>query len=297
MTIPPCILTIAGSDSSGGAGIQADLKTIIVLGGYGASVLTAVTAQNTMGVQGIAALDETFVTRQLTAVLEDLPVAAAKTGMLFSAQLIHALAKVLRTKTFPLVVDPVCVSKSGHNLLLPEAVDTLKSEILPLADVLTPNRPEAELLTGMSITGERDVPKALERLLSLGPKAVLLKGGHFSGEKLTDWLAMGDGTIRMFTHQRLASAQTHGTGCTLSAAIATGLGQGMFLAEAVERAVEYLHAAIASAFPMGRGVGPVNHLHPWHPHCGLVPNPDKPKIPMPKSQFPNNNQISITKLL
>jgi len=266
MTSPPCILTIAGSDSSGGAGIQADLKTITVLGGYGACVITAVTAQNTLGVRDIAALDEAFVISQLTAVLEDLPVAAAKTGMLFSAPLIQALAKVLRTKSFPLVVDPVCVSKSGHNLLLPEAVETLKNEILPLAHVLTPNRPEAELLAGMVIAGEKDVPKALERLLGpkgLGPKAVLLKGGHFSGEKLTDWLATADGTIRTYTQQRLASKHTHGTGCTLSAAIATGLGQGMPLEQAVQRAVDYVHAAIASAFPMGRGVGPVNHLHPW----------------------------------
>lgn len=263
MTSPPCILTIAGSDSSGGAGIQADLKTITVLGGYGASVITAVTAQNTMGVRDIAALDEAFVISQLTAVLEDLPVAAAKTGMLFSAPLIQALAKVLRTKSFPLVVDPVCVSKSGHNLLLPEAVETLKNDILPLAHVLTPNRPEAELLTGMVIAGEKDVPQVLERLLGLGPKAVLLKGGHFAGEKLTDWLATADGTVRTYTHPRLARAHTHGTGCTLSAAIATGLGQGMPLEQAVQRAVDYVHAAIASAFPMGCGVGPVNHLHPW----------------------------------
>lgn len=262
MTSPACIVTIAGSDSSGGAGIQADLKTITVLGGYGASVLTAITAQNTRGVQDIVALDNAFVVRQLTAVLEDLPVAAAKTGMLFSAPLIHALARVLRAKTFPLVVDPVCVSKSGHNLLLPEAVATLKSELLPLADVLTPNRPEAELLAGMTIASERDVPGALERLLKLGPKAVLLKGGHFDEPVLTDWLATSDKRMRTFTHPRLASTHTHGTGCTLSAAIATGLGQGLDLEAAVERAIEYLHTAIATAFPMGCGVGPVNHLHP-----------------------------------
>jgi hydroxymethylpyrimidine/phosphomethylpyrimidine kinase len=263
MSPPACILTIAGSDSSGGAGIQADLKTITVLGGYGASVLTAITAQNTLGVQDIAALDEDFVIRQLTAVLEDLPVAAAKTGMLFSAPLIRALARALRTKNFPLVVDPVCVSKSGHNLLLPEAVDTLKSEMLPLADVLTPNRPEAELLAGMPIASDKDAGNALEKLLRLGPAAVLLKGGHFAGETLKDWLMDRTGRVRTFIHPRLAATNTHGTGCTLSAAIATGLGQGMPLETAVESAVEYLHAAIATAFPMGRGVGPVNHLHPW----------------------------------
>lgn len=263
MNSPACIVTIAGSDSSGGAGIQADLKTITVLGGYGASVLTAVTAQNTLGVQDIAALNKAFVALQLTAVLEDLPVAAAKTGMLFSAELIHALAPILRAKTFPLVVDPVCVSKSGHNLLLPEAVNSLKSEILPLADVLTPNRPEAELLAGMSIQDDRDAIKALKKLLGFGPKAVLLKGGHFSGDTLTDWLMDSSGHVRTFSHPRLGIANTHGTGCTLSAAIATGLGQDMGLDAAVQRAVDYLHTAIATGFAMGRGTGPVNHPHPW----------------------------------
>lgn len=262
MITPACILTIAGSDSGGGAGIQADLKTITVLGGYGATVITAITAQNTQGVHDISALDATFVARQLTCVLEDLPVVAAKTGMLFSTPVIRALADVLRGKNFPLVVDPVCVSKSGHALLLPEAVETLKTEILPLADLLTPNRPEAELLTGTPIASDKDVPKAMERLLRLGPRAVLLKGGHFAGEMLTDWLADGDGKLRSFSHHRLKAANTHGTGCTLSAAIATGLGQGMPLESAVERAIEYLHKAIATAFPMGRGTGPVNHLHP-----------------------------------
>lgn len=263
MPNPPCILTIAGSDSSGGAGIQADLKTITVLGGYGASVLTALTAQNTMGVQDIAALPEDFVARQLRSVLDDLPVAAAKTGMLFSAPLIRVLAEELSAKAFPLVVDPVCVSKSGHSLLLPEAVETLKTALLPLADLMTPNRPEAELLAQMTISGEEDVAKALQRLLDLGPKAVLLKGGHFDGERLVDWLAVQGRPIRKFEHPRLRSRHTHGTGCTLSAAIATGLGQGLDMPDAVSRAIDYLHAAIRTAYPMGRGIGPVNHLHPW----------------------------------
>ncbi len=263
MSTPPCILTIAGSDSSGGAGIQADLKTITVLGGYGASVLTAITAQNTMGVREIAPLSEAFVAAQLRSVLDDLPVAAAKTGMLFSAPLIRVLAAMLTAKTFPLVIDPVCVSKSGHSLLLPEAVETLKSELLPLADLLTPNRPEAELLAEMTIDGEQDIPRALERLSALGPKAVLLKGGHFTGDVLIDWLAVDGRTVRKFEHPRLHSQHTHGTGCTLSAAIAAGLGQGLDMEAAVERAIDYLHAAIRFAYPMGHGVGPVNHLHPW----------------------------------
>ncbi|WP_051822401.1 bifunctional hydroxymethylpyrimidine kinase/phosphomethylpyrimidine kinase [Desulfonatronum thiodismutans] len=262
MPTPPCLLTIAGSDSSGGAGIQADLKTFTVLGGYGASVLTALTAQNTQGVQDILALPETFVVQQLRSVLDDLPVAAAKTGMLFSADLIRALARELKNKNFPLVVDPVCVSKSGHNLLLPEAVETLKTVFLPLADLITPNRPEAELLTRMTIADEADVPEALERLLALGPKAVLLKGGHFSGDILTDWLAMPGQQPRAFRHSRLSNQNTHGTGCTLSAAIAAGLGRGLDLETTVSQAVDYIHEAIRTAYPLGRGIGPVNHLHP-----------------------------------
>jgi hydroxymethylpyrimidine/phosphomethylpyrimidine kinase len=263
MTHPACILTIAGSDSSGGAGIQADIKTITVLGGYAASAITAVTAQNTQGVQDIAALPAAFVAGQLRAVLDDLPVAAAKTGMLFSAELIQTVARELEGKTFPLVLDPVCVSKSGHNLLQPEAVETLRLALLPLADVLTPNRPEAELLTGMRITSEDEVSQALTRLLDMGPKAVLLKGGHFHGETLVDWLAVSGREVHRFIHPRLRTSHTHGTGCTLSAAIATGLGQGLDLSAAVERAVNYLHTAISTAYALGQGVGPVNHLHPW----------------------------------
>jgi len=263
MTHPACILTIAGSDSSGGAGIQADIKTITVLGGYAASAITAVTAQNTQGVQDIAALPAAFVAGQLRAVLDDLPVAAAKTGMLFSAELIQTVARELEGKTFPLVLDPVCVSKSGHNLLQPEAVETLRLALLPLADVLTPNRPEAELLTGMRITSEDEVSQALTRLLDMGPKAVLLKGGHFQGETLVDWLAVPGHEVHRFIHPRLHTSHTHGTGCTLSAAIATGLGQGLDLSAAVERAVNYLHTAISTAYALGQGVGPVNHLHPW----------------------------------
>lgn len=262
MSIPPCLLSIAGSDSSGGAGIQADLKTFTVLGGYGASVLTALTAQNTMGVQEIFAVPEAFVVAQLRSVLDDLPVAAAKTGMLFSAPLIRALGRELAGTTFPLVVDPVCVSKSGHNLLLPEAVETLKRIILPLADLITPNRPEAELLAGMAITGDADVPEAVNRLLELGPKAVLLKGGHFAGDVLTDWLAVPGRPLRAFRHPRLPTLHTHGTGCTLSAAIAAGLGHGLELERAVGQAADYLHEAIRAAYPLGHGIGPVNHLHP-----------------------------------
>ncbi|WP_045220559.1 bifunctional hydroxymethylpyrimidine kinase/phosphomethylpyrimidine kinase [Desulfonatronum thioautotrophicum] len=262
MPTPPCLLTIAGSDSSGGAGIQADLKTFTMLGGYGASVVTALTAQNTQGVQDIFPVPEAFVARQLRSVLDDLPIRAAKTGMLFSAPLIRTLARELEGKAFPLVVDPVCVSKSGHSLLLPEAVETLKTVFLPLADLITPNRPEAELLGGVAITEEADVPKALDRLLALGPKAVLLKGGHFSGEVLTDWLAVPGQKPRAYQHPRLPNPNTHGTGCTLSAAIAAGLGHGLNLDTAVDQAVNYLHKAIQTAFPLGQGIGPVNHLHP-----------------------------------
>ena len=189
MLRPPNILTIAGSDSGGGAGIQADLKTMTMLGAYGMSVITALTAQNGLGVRGIHAPDPSFAVLQFQTVLDAFPVDAAKTGMLFSAAIMDALAPMLEKKTFPLVVDPVCVSTSGHRLLEEDAVETLKTRILPLADLLTPNRHEAELLAGMEIAGEDDIAEAGRRLIALGAKAVLIKGGHFAENPImvTDW--------------------------------------------------------------------------------------------------------------
>ncbi len=258
----PCILTIAGSDSGGGAGIQADLKTMTVLGGYGLSVITALTAQNTTGVEGISAPEPEFVALQLHTVLEDFPVRAAKTGMLFSAPIIRALVPLLAKRTFPLVVDPVCVSQSGQALLQEDAVEALRTEFLPLADLLTPNRPEAERLTGMSIDNEAGIAAALDTLLAMGPKAVLLKGGHFQGEVMTDWLGLPGRKPVPLSSARIPTRNTHGTGCTLSAAIATFLGSGLPLDEAVAKGREYLLLALQTGYDLGSGHGPVNHLAP-----------------------------------
>lgn len=264
---PAQVLTIAGSDSGGGAGIQADLKTISMLGGYGMSVITALTAQNSMGVTGIDAPPPEFVALQLTTVLEDFRVAGAKTGMLFSAQIIDAVADVLASKGFPLVVDPVSVSQSGHALLEDSAVDALKGRMIPLADLLTPNRPEAELLAGMSIDSPDDAREAVTRLLDMGAGAVLLKGGHFeqgelAQERMADLLGLPGGGFSVLEQPFVDTKHTHGTGCTLSAAIATGLAQGMEMPEAVERGQRYLNLALRHGFGPGHGYGPPNHSVP-----------------------------------
>ncbi len=259
------ILTIAGSDSGGGAGIQADLKTMSALGAFGMSVITALTAQNGLGVTGIHAPEPEFVVAQLNAILDGFPVHAAKTGMLFSAAIIDALADRLADKNFPLVIDPVAVSQSGHALLQEDAVDALRKRMLPLADLLTPNLPEAELFSGQTISGPEAIPGALETLLKMGPKAILLKGGHFpeqqdDPELVVDWLGLpGQPPLRL-AQSRVHTQHTHGTGCTLSSAIATGLGQGMELVQAIRRAQEYLHKGLEYAFAPGKGFGPPDHM-------------------------------------
>ncbi|MDY7001995.1 MAG: bifunctional hydroxymethylpyrimidine kinase/phosphomethylpyrimidine kinase, partial [Thermodesulfobacteriota bacterium] len=260
MEHPPCILTIAGSDSGAGAGIQADLKTIAALGGYGLSVITALTAQNSLGVTGIFAPPPEFVRLQLETVLSDFPVVAAKTGMLFSSPIITSLAGILKNKNFPLVVDPVCVSQSGHRLLEPDAIQALCQKMLPLADLLTPNKPEAELLSNIKIQSPDDIKPVLEKLLSLGPKAVLLKGGHFEGDTVVDWLGQPGQSPVALKQQRVDTKNTHGTGCTLSAGIATGLGRGLNLRQAVIQAQEYLNLALRESYALGKGCGPPNHL-------------------------------------
>ncbi|UZP69033.1 bifunctional hydroxymethylpyrimidine kinase/phosphomethylpyrimidine kinase [Desulfovibrio mangrovi] len=261
---PPCVLTIAGSDSGGGAGIQADIKTMTVLGGFGMSVITALTAQNGLGVTGIHAPEPEFVALQLRTVLEGFPVAAAKTGMLFSAPIIEAVADGLADKNFPLVVDPVSVSQSGHALLKEDAVEALKKRILPLADLLTPNRPEAEMLAGMKIDTEADVAEAIARILDMGPRAVLLKGGHFeAGATLVDWLGVPGEAPRSLPQSRVDTPNNHGTGCTLSAAIATWLAHGCGLEEAVVKAQQYLHLCLEKSYTPGKGIGPVNHAAPF----------------------------------
>ncbi len=260
--VPPCVLTIAGSDSGGGAGIQADLKTMTVLGTYGLSVITALTAQNTTGVYGIEPASPSFAAKQLEVVLDDFPIRAAKTGMLFSAGIIEALAPLLETVSFPLVVDPVCVSQSGHRLLEESAIDALRTRILPLAALVTPNRPEAETLTGMSIDSPEDVREAVARILSMGSQAVLLKGGHFEGEAMVDWLGLPGKDPIPLRHARVATHNAHGTGCTLSAAIASWLAKGHDLEDAVTRGKDYLLLALEQGFDLGRGDGPTNHLAP-----------------------------------
>lgn len=261
MLHPPNILTVAGSDSGGGAGIQADLKTIAALGGYGMSVITALTAQNGIGVTGIHDPGADFVARQLATVLEGFPVAAAKTGMLFSARTIERVAELLRTRNFPLVVDPVSVSKSGASLLREDAVQALKAHILPLADLLTPNRLEAAMLSGVTMDSTDVIADAGKRLLDMGPQAVLIKGGHFDGPvTVTDWLFVPGEEPVPLRHARVESKNTHGTGCTLSAAIATGLGRGLPLRVAVTNAQEYLNLALRRSYNPGKGVGPLNHM-------------------------------------
>jgi hydroxymethylpyrimidine/phosphomethylpyrimidine kinase len=257
---PPNILTVAGSDSGGGAGIQADLKTVAALGAYGLSVVTALTAQNGLGVTGIHDPGPDFVALQLDAVLDAFPVAAAKTGMLFSAPTVRVVAEKLRGRGIPLVADPVSVSRSGHRLLREDAVEAVKECILPLASLLTPNRPEAVMLAGMEIEDERDMAEAGRRILDMGPKAVLIKGGHFeSAITVTDWLFVPGEEPLPLRQARVDTPNTHGTGCTLSAAVAVGLGRGLPLRVAVSRAQEYLNLALRRGYAPGKGVGPPNH--------------------------------------
>ena len=257
-------MTVAGSDSGGGAGIQADLKTITVLGGFGISAITALTAQNGEGVRGIHAPDPDFMRTQLEALLEGFPIAAAKTGMLFSAPLMAVIADCLKTKKFPLVVDPVAVSQSGHKLLRDDAVSALIERIIPLADVITPNAPEAEALTGRKLLTLADVAAVSEELMNMGAKTVLLKGGHFAPEDapddgmMTDWLCLPGVAPKALPHAKIETVNNHGTGCTLSAAMATFLGQGKPLEEAVLLAQKYLVAGLAASYTPGIGCGPPN---------------------------------------
>lgn len=252
-------LTIAGSDSGGGAGVQADLKTFFRFGVYGASALTLVTAQNTLGVQRVHLLPPELVYAQIQSVAEDLPVHAAKTGALGSGEIVAAVAEaVARFGLRPLVVDPVMVAKGGDSLLAEEAVAALKERLFPLAELITPNRLEAEALLGRPIRTLEEAKEAAQALLALGPKAVLLKGGHLEGEEAVDLLATREG-VQAYAAPRVATRNTHGTGCTLSAAIAALLALGKPLAEAVAEAKAYLTRALKTAPPLGHGHGPLNH--------------------------------------
>lgn len=268
-TGPARALTVAGSDSGGGAGIQADLKTFTALGAYGMSVITAVTAQNTRGVAGVYPMTAEQVDAQLEAVLTDIGVDAVKTGMLVDADIIHAVARRLAryaagkgegaTRPLRLVVDPVMVAKSGDSLLEDAAVASLREHLLPLAAVVTPNVPEAEALTGMTVRTRDDMVAAGRRLLTYGAGAVLITGGHLAGGRADDVLVTED-DVRWFSAAKIQTPNTHGTGCTLSAALAAGLARGLPLVDAVQQAKDFITAAIATAPNIGGGHGPTNHL-------------------------------------
>jgi len=252
-------LTIAGSDSGGGAGIQADLKTFSAFRVFGMSVITAVTAQNSVGVQAVENLPPAFVAEQLRSVLSDIGADAAKCGMLSTAPIIEAVAAVLAQYPIPnLVVDPVMVAKSGDPLLRPDAREALVRHILPLAVVVTPNLPEAEALTGMPVRTREEMLEAARRIHDMGPRHVLVKGGHLKGDAV-DLLWDGRAPSELAV-PRIESKNTHGTGCTLSAAIACGLALGRPLPDAVAEAKRYVTAAIAAGFPAGRGVGQLRHF-------------------------------------
>ena len=255
-------LTIAGSDSGGGAGIQADLKTFAALGVYGSSVICAVTAQNTRGVFGVQEIDPDLVGRQIDAVMGDIGAGAAKTGMLSSEAIIEVVAdRVRRHHIERLVVDPVMIAKSGDALLRSEAVQALRELLLPLALVVTPNVPEAEILTGKEgLRTDEDMREAARAIHHMGPLTVVIKGGHRAGD--ADDLLFDGQEFHVFHAQRVDTPNTHGTGCTYSAAITAGLASGLTVPDAVGQAKRYLTTAIERAYAIGRGHSPVHHMHP-----------------------------------
>jgi hydroxymethylpyrimidine/phosphomethylpyrimidine kinase len=256
----PIAVTIAGSDSGGGAGIQADLKTFAALGVYGVTVITAITAQNTVGVRAVQEAEPEIIRAQLDAVAEDFTIGALKTGMLSTARIIEEVAKgIRRHRITPLVIDPVMVAKSGDRLLHEDAVEALRRQLLPLARVVTPNIPEAEVLSGSAIRSLEDRIIAAKVILSLGARAVVIKGGHAPGDPVVDLLVDETGSTP-FSAPRVATKQTHGTGCTFSAAIAAGLARGSSLSAAVAEAREYVSRALRDAPGLGHGHGPLQHF-------------------------------------
>lgn len=257
------VLIIAGSDSGGGAGIQADMKTVTALRGYAMTAITALTAQDTLSVHDIFPVPPEFIALQMRVVLADIGADAIKIGMLHNASVIQAVAETLTEEaaTVPLVVDPVMIAQSGDRLLAAEAVTALRAQLLPRATLITPNRPEAEVLLGGAITDADQQEAAAHDLLDLGPTAVLLKGGHIEGDRVVDVLATRDGGVVRLIYPRVATRASHGTGCTLASAIAAGLAAGMDIEMAVRRARAYLQLALETAVPLGRGNGPVNHAH------------------------------------
>ncbi|MEI6729693.1 MAG: bifunctional hydroxymethylpyrimidine kinase/phosphomethylpyrimidine kinase [Pseudomonadota bacterium] len=264
------VLTIAGSDSGGGAGIQGDIKTITALGGYAASAITALTAQNTLGVFGIHDVPDDFIEQQIRLVLDDIGADAIKTGMLHKKSVIQTIAAVLQDYPhIPLIVDPVMLAKGGASLLEEEAIEILINRLIGKAKIITPNIPEAEFLlknigSERKIVDLQDMQYAGEKLMSLGSEAVLLKGGHLQGEQLIDYLIYktpsGDLAEQIFSSQRIDTIHTHGTGCTLASAIATFIAKGINLNDAVANSRDYVNKAIMTAPMLGKGCGPLNHL-------------------------------------
>jgi hydroxymethylpyrimidine/phosphomethylpyrimidine kinase len=256
------VLILAGSDSGGGAGIQADIKTVTALGGYAATAITAITVQNTLGVSAVHPLPPELVEAQARAVLDDIGADALKTGMLGQVKVVEAVARVLDAAAgVPAVVDPVMVAKGGAALLDDPAVDALRTLLVPRAALLTPNAPEAAALTGLVVETTDDLRRAGEALLTAGAAAVLMKGGHVTGATVIDILMTPAGETT-FSGPRLVTRHTHGTGCTLASACAAGLAQGLPLAEAVARAWAYVHEAMLRAPGFGRGHGPLDHAWP-----------------------------------
>ena len=255
------VLIVAGSDSGGGAGIQADIKAVTAMGGFAATAVTALTAQNTQGVHGVVPIAPAFIAQQMEVVLTDIGADAVKTGMLHSAEVIDTVVASLRRYApgVPLVVDPVMVAKGGHRLLLNEAETALRDRLLPMAALLTPNLPEAEVLVGFPVRVEADMTRAAAKLVALGARAVLMKGGHLDGDRVVD-LLLHDGRVDRFEDARIASRNTHGTGCTYSAAITAELAKGTALPDAVARAKTFITRAIQWAPGLGHGTGPLNHF-------------------------------------
>lgn len=255
------VTTIAGSDSGGGAGIQADLKTFQELDVFGTSVITALTAQNTLGVSGVLPIEVNFIEKQFLALLEDFPIHAIKTGMLFSSEIIQKIAHIISDLDIPLIVDPVMIAKGGENLLQQEAVEALRTHLLPLATVLTPNIPEAEVLTGRKIKHVSDITKTAETLLQFGVQCVVIKGGHLTDETYaTDHVFLKDGRTFTMQTKRINTKNTHGTGCTFSAALTAFIAQGFPLEKAIIEAKKFIQMAITHDLSIGNGHGPTNHF-------------------------------------
>jgi hydroxymethylpyrimidine/phosphomethylpyrimidine kinase len=277
--VPARVLTIAGSDSGGGAGIQADLKTFLAHGVHGMSAITAVTVQNSVGVQGFYELEPRAVFEQIESVATDIGVDAVKTGMLASAPIIEAVAGACERFALPnLVVDPVAASKHGDPLLRPDALSALRERLAPLATVMTPNLGEVKLLCGVEVRDRGDLLAAARTMHELGPRWVLVKGGHLPGGDAVDLLFDGNEAVELAA-PRLATPHTHGTGCTLASAIAANLADGMEVVPAVQSAKRYLSGAIAGAFPLGKGIGPTDHA--WRFRAAGLLRPGGPSHPSP----------------